>query len=142
MNLPEARAETGLNGHTAAVLIVTDNSRFKRQVIEKLFEYSEGMDIDYTVKEIKTISALDSGEYDRYIFLCRMIGGGVEKEAFGLYQDLDTNRVFIGLTCFFNMPMPEKAKQDIGEIDAVTAPSKKANIEKMALEIFTWVAIP
>ena len=140
MNLPEARAETGPNGHTAAVLIVTDNSRFKRQVIEKLYEYSEGMDIDYTVKEKKTISSLDSGEYDRYIFLCRIIGGGVEKEACGLYQDLEASRVLIGLTCFFNMPMPEKAKQDIGEIDVVTASSKNANIEKMASEIFTWAA--
>jgi hypothetical protein len=122
------------------ILIITDSSGFKTKVINRIFKMSAGKGITYHVLDINDIVQSNSDKYDRYIILCKMVGGRIEEKSLAYYQTLsDKNAILIGLTYFFNVPMPENAKQEIGNIDAVTSASKNSNVDTFAKKIVSWI---
>jgi hypothetical protein len=125
---------------TRKVLLITDGSSFKAKTIKKITELSAGKDIEYRALDIKNIAQANAEEYDRYVILCKITGGRVQKDAYAFYQAIgDKNAILIGLTYLFEGPMPENAKREIGDIDAVTSASKKANVDTFAKKIVDWI---
>lgn len=121
------------------VLIVTDNSDFKKRVVKKLLEYSKDTEVEYTIIDITKASSSNTADYDGYVFLCKLIGGKVERKTNALYQTLNGKNILIGLTLGFDGPLPENAKRDIGSIDAITSASAKKNVDGFATKIYDWV---
>ena len=132
--------QSGNEENIRKILIVSDGSRFKVKVVEQLFEYSSSQSLDFTVVDVENALNINLAEYERYIFLCKMKGGKVDEDTYNFYQTItDKNKILIGLTHFFNMPMPELAKQNTAGIDVVTSASKNRNVNHFSKEIFDWI---
>ncbi len=75
------------------------------------------------------------------VCLCRLIGGKVDPAAVAFYGKIeDKEKVLVGLTLFFDMPLPELARQNTAGIDVVSSASKKASAEGFSNGIREWIA--
>lgn len=136
----ESAHEFGDKEGSRKILIVSDNSKFKINIVKQLFEYSSGSALYYLVVDAESAVKIDLNEYDNYICLCKMKGGKVDESTYAFYRTInDKDKILIGLTYLFKMPMPELAKQNTAGIDVITSASKKANIKKFSTDIINWI---
>ncbi len=132
--------EFGSRDAAKKILIINSNSNFKQKVITGLFEKSSSQTHYYKVVDISKAKEVNLQEFDRYIVLCKQVGGRVEKKSNSFVQGIqDKSKVLIVMTHGLKNPLPENAQKEIGSIDVITSASETGKIEKVSTEIYDWV---
>lgn len=110
------------------VLIVSQGSDFKKDVVERICERIEGSGVGVTRKDLSFLGRTSEDEWDAIVVIHAIKVGRMKRDVRRFFDGVeDWDRVIVVTTCGSKDPVSEEYG-----IDSMTAASKKAQVEGAA----------
>jgi len=120
-----AIAGTALGAERKKVLIVSQGSDFKKDVIAQIRKQTEGRGVGITEKSLSYLSKTSEDEWDAIVVVHAIKVGRMKRDVKRFFDGVeDWNKVIVVTTCGSEDPVPEEYG-----IDSLTAASKQAQVD-------------
>jgi hypothetical protein len=125
--------ETGNNNSSRKILIATENSEFKKEVVDRLIEKLGMQDYYFRIISLKQLEEVDRGQYGAILLVCKVTAGKIQARANTfINKELANPKLIIFLTSGSGDPLSEFNTADMSGVDAITSASRISEVEKLA----------
>lgn len=130
--------EVGNPSSERRVLVAAEQTTFKEAVVNRVLEDVGTDDIYFNVVGLDALEEEEAAHYGAVLLVCWYSGGRVDRRATGFIRDTrrrDRDRIIVFYTAGAESPLPEAARRELHDVDAIGSVSRRAKIEQSAQEI-------
>jgi hypothetical protein len=137
-NMPPS--EVGSRDNPRKVLIASEDTGFKRNVVDRLVGKLGTRDWYFHIIGLDGLAAQDAAPYGAVLILAHMRGGRIDGRAMGYVRDDPANpKVILFYTRGAETPLPESLQPDL-QVDAVSSASRTDRVDTRAEELSALIA--
>jgi hypothetical protein len=128
--------EAGNRTSARKVLVVAEDSEFKRDVVATVIERLGTQDWYFSVVGLDQLARVDTGQFGAILLVCSVRGGRLDERASAYLERDPTNaKAVLLFTCGVDGPVPElRDKLDL-RVDAVSSASRDDRVSVRAEEV-------
>jgi hypothetical protein len=125
--------EIGDTNNSRKVLIATENSEFKKEVVDRLIEKLGTQNYYFCVISLKQLEEVDSKQYGTVLLVCKVAAGKIQSRANNFIKKESANpKLVVFLTSGSEDMLSESIQTDLSGVDAITTASKISEVEKLS----------